>query len=40
VEHRSLWLDAKILARTVPTLLRGGDVYNDARGDWGEETTS
>lgn len=36
VEHRSLWLDTKILVRTVPVLLRGGGVYNDARGDWGE----
>jgi lipopolysaccharide/colanic/teichoic acid biosynthesis glycosyltransferase len=39
VEHRSLWLDAKILARTVPVLLRGAGVYNNARGDWGEETS-
>jgi len=26
VEHRSLWLDAKILVRTVPTVLRGVGV--------------
>ena len=36
VEHRSLRLDAKILARTLPVLLRPTKVYNDARGDWGE----
>lgn len=36
VEHRSLWLDLTILARTVPLLLRPAGVYNEARGDWGE----
>ncbi len=36
VDHRSLRLDAEILARTLPVLLRPTRVYNDARGDWGE----
>ncbi len=36
VDNRSLRLDAEILARTVPVLLRATRVYNDARGDWGE----
>jgi lipopolysaccharide/colanic/teichoic acid biosynthesis glycosyltransferase len=36
VDHRSLWLDVKIIARTLPALLRRDGVYNDARGDWGE----
>ncbi len=36
VDHRSLLLDAKILARTVPVVFRATSVYNDARGDWGE----
>ena len=36
VDHRSLWLDAKILARTVPLLFRPSGVYNEARADWGE----
>ena len=36
VDHRSLSLDAKILARTLPVLLRPSGVYNEARGDWGE----
>ena len=36
VDHRSLWLDAEILVRTLPVLLRPTRVYNDARGDWGE----
>ena len=36
VDHRSLALDLRILARTVPLVLRPANVYNDARGDWGE----
>ncbi len=36
VDHRSVRLDAEILARTVRVLLRPTRVYNDARGDWGE----
>ena len=36
VDHRSLSLDAKILARTLPVVLRATRVYSDARGDWGE----
>jgi lipopolysaccharide/colanic/teichoic acid biosynthesis glycosyltransferase len=37
VQHRSLALDLRILAMTIPMLLRPSDVYNDARGDWGED---
>jgi lipopolysaccharide/colanic/teichoic acid biosynthesis glycosyltransferase len=37
VQHRSLALDLRILARTIPMILRPTDVYNDARGDWGED---
>jgi lipopolysaccharide/colanic/teichoic acid biosynthesis glycosyltransferase len=37
VEHRSLALDLRILAQTIPMVLRPTDVYNDAVGDWGEE---
>ena len=36
VDHRSLALDSKILARTVPLLFRPSGLYNEARGDWGE----
>ena len=36
VDHRSLSLDLRILAATVPELFRRKPVYNDARGDWGE----
>ena len=36
VDHRSLRLDARILARTLPLLLRPSGVYNEARADWGE----
>jgi len=36
VDHRSPWLDATILARTLPVLLRPSKVYNEARADWGE----
>jgi lipopolysaccharide/colanic/teichoic acid biosynthesis glycosyltransferase len=36
VDHRSLLLDLRILARTIPLLLSPSGVYNDARGDWGE----
>jgi len=36
VEHRSLRLDLVILARTIPMLLKGSGVYNEARADWGE----
>ncbi len=36
VEHRSLALDARILARTVPLLFRPSEIYNEARADWGE----
>jgi lipopolysaccharide/colanic/teichoic acid biosynthesis glycosyltransferase len=37
VEHRSLALDLRILAQTIPMVLRPTDVYNDAVGDWGED---
>ncbi len=30
-------MDLHILARTLPLLFRPEDVYNDARGDWGEK---
>jgi lipopolysaccharide/colanic/teichoic acid biosynthesis glycosyltransferase len=36
VDHRSIWLDLRILVATVPELFRRGQVYNDAQGDWGE----
>jgi lipopolysaccharide/colanic/teichoic acid biosynthesis glycosyltransferase len=36
VDHRSLWLDLRILAATFATLLRPSSIYNDAQGDWGE----
>jgi lipopolysaccharide/colanic/teichoic acid biosynthesis glycosyltransferase len=36
VDHQSLRLDLRILVATVPELFRGGPVYNDAQGDWGE----
>jgi lipopolysaccharide/colanic/teichoic acid biosynthesis glycosyltransferase len=36
VDHRSLRLDLRILARTIPMVLRPTAVYNQARGDWGE----
>ena len=37
VENRSMRMDLSILARTLPLLFRPEDVYNDARGDWGEK---
>jgi lipopolysaccharide/colanic/teichoic acid biosynthesis glycosyltransferase len=37
VQHRSLALDLRILAQTVPMVLRPTDVYNEAVGDWGED---
>jgi lipopolysaccharide/colanic/teichoic acid biosynthesis glycosyltransferase len=40
VEHRSLAVDLRILARTVPMVLRPTDVYNEAVGDWGEDHRS
>ena len=36
VDNCSLSLDAKIIARTLPTLVRSSTLYNDARPDWGE----
>ena len=36
VENRSVWLDVRLLVRTLPMLARPAGVYNDARGDWGE----
>lgn len=38
VEHRSLAVDARIMLRTLPVLVSPSDVYNEARGDWGEVT--
>ena len=40
VEHYSFALDLRILARTVPQVLRPAGVYNDASGDWGEDGES
>lgn len=39
VDHRSPRVDAEILARTALVMLRpdDGELYNDARGDWGEQ---
>jgi lipopolysaccharide/colanic/teichoic acid biosynthesis glycosyltransferase len=34
VEHRSLWLDLSILARTFGMVLSGSDIYKGARGGW------
>ena len=34
VEHESLWLDLKILARTVRILFRGDGLYKGETGGW------
>jgi lipopolysaccharide/colanic/teichoic acid biosynthesis glycosyltransferase len=34
VEHRSLWLDLQILARTVRMVFRGEGIYKGERGGW------
>ena len=34
IEHRSLALDLRILARTIPMLLHGGDLYRGETGGW------
>ncbi|MFZ0975371.1 MAG: sugar transferase [Solirubrobacteraceae bacterium] len=34
VEHRSLWLDLRILARTVRMVVGGEGIYKGARGGW------
>jgi lipopolysaccharide/colanic/teichoic acid biosynthesis glycosyltransferase len=34
VEHRSLWLDARILARTIGLVLTGQGLYKGERGGW------
>jgi lipopolysaccharide/colanic/teichoic acid biosynthesis glycosyltransferase len=36
VDNRSVWLDLRLLFRTLPMLAKPTGVYNDARGDWGE----
>jgi lipopolysaccharide/colanic/teichoic acid biosynthesis glycosyltransferase len=36
VDHRSISLDLRILAATLPELFRRKPIYNDAQGDWGE----
>ena len=36
VDHRSISLDLRILAATLPELFRRKPLYNDAQGDWGE----
>ena len=38
VDHRSLGLDLKILVKTVGVVVRPDEVYNEARGDWGEDS--
>ena len=40
VDHRSIGLDLRILAATLPELLRRKPLYNDAQGDWGEREGS
>jgi lipopolysaccharide/colanic/teichoic acid biosynthesis glycosyltransferase len=39
VDHRSLWLDLKILLRTPRILLQARSIYDDTRADWGERRT-
>jgi lipopolysaccharide/colanic/teichoic acid biosynthesis glycosyltransferase len=39
VEHQSLWLDLKILARTVRLVLDGRGIYQGERGGWHPPTT-
>lgn len=34
VDHRSAWLDARILARTVRLLFSGADLYRGETGGW------
>ena len=34
VEHRSVWLDLRILARTVRMVLGGEGIYKGERGGW------
>jgi lipopolysaccharide/colanic/teichoic acid biosynthesis glycosyltransferase len=34
IEHRSLALDLRIIARTLPMLLHGGDLYRGETGGW------
>jgi lipopolysaccharide/colanic/teichoic acid biosynthesis glycosyltransferase len=34
VEHRSLWLDLRIIARTIGLVMRGEGLYKGARGGW------
>jgi lipopolysaccharide/colanic/teichoic acid biosynthesis glycosyltransferase len=34
VDHRSLWLDARILARTIRMVLKGHGLYKGERGGW------
>jgi lipopolysaccharide/colanic/teichoic acid biosynthesis glycosyltransferase len=38
VEHRSLWLDLRILARTVRMVLGGEGIYKGERGGWTPRT--
>jgi lipopolysaccharide/colanic/teichoic acid biosynthesis glycosyltransferase len=40
VDHRSIRLDLRILAATLPELFRRKPLYNDAQGDWGEREGS
>jgi len=34
VEHRSMWLDLRILARTLRMVFRGEGIYKGERGGW------
>jgi len=34
VEHRSLWLDLRILARTARMVVGGEGIYKGERGGW------
>jgi lipopolysaccharide/colanic/teichoic acid biosynthesis glycosyltransferase len=34
VEHRSLWLDARILARTLTMVVTGRGLYKGDTGGW------
>lgn len=36
VDHRSFWLDLRILVKTFRILFQPGPVYGDDQGDWGE----
>jgi lipopolysaccharide/colanic/teichoic acid biosynthesis glycosyltransferase len=39
VEHRTLWLDLRILARTLGIVLTGGGLYKGEHGGWNPPAT-